>query len=176
MALEQGRTLFSEKNYNEALEIFGKVAQSEPDNITALSMLANCYLKLNEIDIAKEIISNIESPDKDKNQDYVSAKSQIDILEKSEDSNIDEEEIKNLEKELEEKPDNHQLRYDVAVGFMSKGNYEQAMSHLLFIIEKDRMWNDEAPRKSLLEIFNALGPTDDLAIEGRKKLSSILFS
>ena len=88
----------------------------------------------------------------------------------------DEEEIKNLEKELEEKPDNHQLRYDVAIGFMSKGNYEQAMSHLLFIIEKDRMWNDEAPRKSLLEIFNALGPTDDLAIEGRKKLSSILFS
>ena len=159
MALEQGRTLFSEKNYNEALEIFGKIAQSEPDNITALSMLANCYLKLNEIDIAKEIISNIESPDKDKNQDYVSAKSQIDILEKSEDSNIDEEEIKNLEKELEEKPDNHQLRYDVAIGFMSKGNYEQAMSHLLFIIEKDRMWNDEAPRKSLLEIFNALGPT-----------------
>ena len=73
-------------------------------------------------------------------------------------------------------PDNHQLRYDVAIGFMSKGNYEQAMSHLLFIIEKDRMWNDEAPRKSLLEIFNALGPTDDLAIEGRKKLSSILFS
>ena len=176
MALEQGRTLFSEKNYNEALEIFGKIAQSEPDNITALSMLANCYLKLNEIDIAKEIISNIESPDKDKNQDYVSAKSQIDILEKSEDSNIDEEEIKNLEKELEEKPDNHQLRYDVAIGFMSRGNYEQAMSHLLFIIEKDRMWNDEAPRKSLLEIFNALGPTDDLAIEGRKKLSSILFS
>ena len=38
------------------------------------------------------------------------------------------------------------------------------------------VWNDEAPRKSLLEIFNALGPTDDLAIEGRKKLSSILFS
>ena len=90
--------------------------------------------------------------------------------------NFTNEEIKNLEKELEEKPDNHQLRYDVAIGFMSKGNYEQAMSHLLFIIEKDRMWNDEAPRKSLLEIFNALGPTDDLAIEGRKKLSSILFS
>jgi len=176
VALEQGRTLYGEKNYNDALEIFGRIAQSEPDNITALSMLANCYLKLNEIDIAKEIISNIESPDKDKDQDYISAKSQIDILEKSEDSNIDEEEIKNLEKELEVKPDNHQLRYDLAVGFMSKGKYEQAMSHLLLIIEKDRAWNDEAPRKSLLEIFNALGPTDDLAVEGRKKLSSILFS
>ena len=59
---------------------------------------------------------------------------------------------------------------------MSKGKYDQAMSHLLTIIEKDRMWNDEAPRKSLLEIFNALGPADELATEGRKKLSSILFS
>ncbi len=176
MALEQGKTLYGEKNYNDALEIFGRIAQSEPENITALSMLANCYLKLNEIDIAKEIISNIENPDKDKNQDYVSAKSQIDILEKSEGSNIDDEKIRNLEKELEEKPDNHQLRYDVAVGYMSKGKHEQAMMHLITIIEKDRMWNDEAPRKSLLEIFNALGPTDDLVIEGRKKLSSILFS
>tara|TARA_B100000700_G_scaffold192394_1_gene211891 strand:+ start:627 stop:1547 length:921 start_codon:yes stop_codon:yes gene_type:complete len=176
VAIEQGKTLYSEKNYNEALEIFGKIAQSEPDNVTALSMVANCYLKLNEIDIAKEIISNIENPDKEKNQDYISAKSQIDIFEKSEDSNIDDEEINKLEKELESKPNNHQLRYEVALGFMSKGKYDQAMSHLLTIIEKDRMWNDEAPRKSLLEIFNALGPADELATEGRKKLSSILFS
>ena len=121
MALEQGKALFSDKNYNEALEVFGKIAQSEPDNVTALSMLANCYLKINEIDIAKEILSNIESPEKDKNQDYVSAKSGIDIFEKAQDSNIDEADIKNLEKELEEKPDNHELRYDIAIGFMRKG-------------------------------------------------------
>ena len=57
-----------------------------------------------------------------------------------------------------------------------KGKYENAIEHFLYIIEKDRMWNDEAPRKNLLEIFNALGPADELAIEGRKKLSSILFS
>ena len=55
---------------------------------------------------------------------------QIDILEKSEDNNIDEKKkIKNLEKELE-KPDN--LRYDVAIGFMSKEITEQAMSHFIY--------------------------------------------
>ena len=65
---------------------------------------------------------------------------------------------------------------NVGIAGSGKGDYGNAISHFLFIIEKDRMWNDEAPRKNLLEIFNALGPADELAIEGRKKLSSILFS
>ena len=59
---------------------------------------------------------------------------------------------------------------------MAKGEHQDAISHLLYIIEKDKMWNDEAARKNLLEIFNALGPSNEVAIEGRKKLSSILFS
>ena len=176
LAIEQGKALFSDKNYNEALEVFGKIAQSEPDNVTALSMLANCYLKINEVDLAKEILSNIEGPDKEKNQDYMSAKSGIEIFEKAQDNEVDAVDITDLEKKLEENPNNHEIRFSIAMSLMGKGDYENAIAQFLFIIEKDRMWNDEAPRKNLLEIFNALGPTDELSIEGRKKLSSILFS
>ena len=176
IAIEQGKALFSDKNYNEALEVFGKIAQSEPDNVTALSMLANCYLKINEVDLAKEILSNIESPEKEKNQDFMSAKSGIEIFEKAQDNEVDAADITDLEKKLGENPDNHEIRFSIAMSLMGKGDYENAISHFLFIIEKDRMWNDDAPRKNLLEIFNALGPADELAIEGRKKLSSILFS
>ena len=176
LAIEQGKALFSDKNYNEALEVFGKIAQSEPDNVTALSMLANCYLKINEADLAKEILSNIENPEKEKNQDFMSAKSGIEIFEKAQDNEVDAADITDLEKKLGENPDNHEIRFSIAMSLMGKGDYENAIAHFLFIIEKDRMWNDEAPRKNLLEIFNALGPTDELAIEGRKKLSSILFS
>ena len=176
IAIEQGKALFSDKNYNEALEVFGKIAQSEPDNVTALSMLANCYLKINEVDLAKEILSNIESPEKEKNQDFMSAKSGIEIFEKAQDNEVDAADITDLEKKLGENPDNHEIRFSIAMSLMGKGDYENAIAHFLFIIEKDRMWNDEAPRKNLLEIFNALGSADELAIEGRKKLSSILFS
>ena len=176
LAIEQGKALFSDKNYNEALEVFGKIAQSEPDNVTALSMLANCYLKINEVDLAKEILSNIEGPDKEKNQDYMSAKSGIEIFEKAQDNEVDAVDIADLEKKLEENPDNHEIRFNIAMSLMGKGDYENAITQFLFIIEKDRMWNDEAARKNLLEIFNALGPADELAIEGRNKLSSILFS
>ena len=126
IAIEQGKALFSDKNYNEALEVFGKIAQSEPDNVTALSMLANCYLKINEVDLAKEILSNIESPEKEKNQDFMSAKSGIEIFEKAQDNEVDAADITDLEKKLGENPDNHEIRFSIAMSLMGKGDYENA--------------------------------------------------
>ena len=136
IAIEQGKALFSDKNYNEALEVFGKIAQSEPDNVTALSMLANCYLKINEVDLAKEILSNIESPEKEKNQDFMSAKSGIEIFEKAQDNEVDAADITDLEKKLGENPDNHEIRFSIAMNLMGKADYENAIAHFLFKIEK----------------------------------------
>jgi len=130
IAIEQGKALFSDKNYNEALEVFGKIAQSEPDNVTALSMLANCYLKINEVDLAKEILSNIESPEKEKNQDFMSAKSGIEIFEKAQDNEVDAADITDLEKKLGENPDNHEIRFSIAMSLMGKGDYENAICTL----------------------------------------------
>ena len=167
LAIEEGKNLFKDENYNDALEIFGRIAQSEPDNVTALSMLAHCYARLKDVSIAKEILSNIEAADKEKNQDYVSATAQIEILESFTDK-VDDNVINELEEKLEKTPNDLQVRFDVAISLMGNGNYEKAIQHLLFIIEKDKMWNEEAARKNLLEIFNALGPSNELAAEGRK--------
>ena len=53
---------------------------------------------------------------------------------------------------------------------------EEAADHLLTIIEKDRGWNDEAARKQLLTVFEAAGLMSQVARDGRKRLSAILFS
>ena len=42
--------------------------------------------------------------------------------------------------------------------------------------ERDREWNEDAARKQLLKIFEALGPTHPATVNGRRKLSSMLFS
>ena len=47
---------------------------------------------------------------------------------------------------------------------------------LLTIIARDRAWNDEAARKQLLTVFEAAGATSDVTKQGRRRLSSILFS
>jgi putative thioredoxin len=82
--------------------------------------------------------------------------------------------------ELEEKmtadPRNHQARFDLAVALNAKGKRDDAVKHLLEIVKRDRKWNDDGARKQLVQLFEAWGPTDPATIEGRKRLSSILFS
>jgi putative thioredoxin len=52
----------------------------------------------------------------------------------------------------------------------------EAIDHLLKIIEADRTWNDEAARKQLLTVFEAAGSGSDAVKQGRRRLSSLLFS
>ncbi|HVY34649.1 MAG TPA: tetratricopeptide repeat protein, partial [Caulobacteraceae bacterium] len=39
-----------------------------------------------------------------------------------------------------------------------------------------REWNDQAARKQLLTVFEAAGPSSEVAKQGRRRLSAILFA
>ena len=44
------------------------------------------------------------------------------------------------------------------------------------IVRRDRKWQDDGARKKLVQLFEAWGPADDATVEGRKRLSTVLFS
>ncbi len=52
----------------------------------------------------------------------------------------------------------------------------EALENLIAIVKRDRKWNDDGARKQLVQFFDAWGPTDEATVEGRRRLSSILFS
>ena len=81
-----------------------------------------------------------------------------------------------LKEKLKANPGNHQIRLELAILLTSSGEHETAINELLQIVEADPKWDDGKARKQLIEIFNILGSQNDLVIEGRKKLSSMLFS
>jgi putative thioredoxin len=81
-----------------------------------------------------------------------------------------------FEQKLAANPDDHQARFDLAGALAGSGKLQEAADHLLAIIERDREWNDEAARKQLLKVFEAAGPMSDVAKQGRRRLSAILFS
>ena len=41
---------------------------------------------------------------------------------------------------------------------------------------RDRHWNEDGARKQLVQFFEAWGPNDEATVDGRKRLSTILFS
>jgi len=81
-----------------------------------------------------------------------------------------------LEAKLAANPKDHQTRYDLALALDAKGDREGAIEALLEIVRRERKWNEEAARKHLVTLFEAMGPTDPRTIAARRKLSSILFS
>jgi putative thioredoxin len=77
---------------------------------------------------------------------------------------------------VDAQPADHQVRLDYALALAAGAKKEEAVTELLAIIKKDRKWNDEAARKQLVQLFDAWGPKDPMTLEGRRRLSSILFS
>ena len=59
---------------------------------------------------------------------------------------------------------------------MPRATAQAALDELLEIVRRNRKWNEQAARKQLVTLFEAMGPTDPRTIAARRQLSSILFS
>ncbi|VVG71634.1 thioredoxin [Pandoraea apista] len=72
-------------------------------------------------------------------------------------------------------PDNLQARLDLANRYLADRAYEPALQTLLDIVQRDRSFGDDAGRKSMLAIFDALSETDPATVAvWRRKLSAAL--
>lgn len=77
---------------------------------------------------------------------------------------------------LEKASENGDLKslYQLAVRKISEGNYDTAMDNLLTIMQKDRKFEDDIGRKTLLKVFDMLG--DDPLVETyRRKMFNFLY-
>ncbi len=81
-----------------------------------------------------------------------------------------------LKSKVEADPNDNQARFDLALAIDASGDRNGAIEELLRLVRRDRKWNDEAARRHLVTLFDAMGPTDPRTIDARRKLSSILFS
>src|SRR5258705_114362 len=70
----------------------------------------------------------------------------------------------------------HQARFDLATALNAAGSRAEATHQLLEIVKRDRKWNEDGARKQLVQFFEAWGAADEATVEGRKRLSTILFS
>jgi putative thioredoxin len=58
----------------------------------------------------------------------------------------------------------------------AQGRRQEAADNLLAIVSTDRAWNDDGARAQLIKLFEAWGPTDEVTLSSRRRLSSLLFS
>ena len=143
----------------------------EPENIAALTGLARCHLQAGTVDQAKLVLARVPAKDKT-NADVVAVQAAIDLSEQAKAAGP----IGELKGKAAADPKDFQARLDLAMAYWAGGQRQEAIDELLGMIKLDRNWNEGAARAQLLKFFEALGFTDPLSVEGRKRLSSILFS
>ncbi len=171
-ALGQAAAALESGDAATAGAIYQQILQHVPDEVRAMAGLAKCHLQSGRLDDARTALDAVPA-DKQADADVAAVRSAIELA--ADTAGIAEDD-EALRARLAADPADHQARYDLALALYGAGDVTGAIDALLEIIRRDRQWNEEAARKRLLKIFDALGPTDPVTVESRRKLSSILFS
>jgi putative thioredoxin len=169
--LEHAKAAVAQNDQDLAARIYSEILGADPKNVTALAGLARYNLQTGDAEQAKELLAQVEAKDKT-NAEVVAVQASIDLAEKAKEAGpIDE-----LKAKAAADPKDMQARLDLAMAYWAGNQRQEAIDELLAMIKADRKWNEEAARQQLLKFFEALGFTDPLAVDGRKRLSTILFS
>jgi putative thioredoxin len=155
----------------EAAQAYGHVLQDEPGNPKAVAGLASCYLKSGDLERARSTLQLVK-PDGAGDEAIRAVEAELKLREAAPGAP----DTASLRALLAADANNHQARYDLALALDAADSREEALNELLDIVRRDRKWNEDAARKHLVTLFEAMGPTDPRTIEARRKLSSLLFS
>lgn len=163
-ALEEG-------DVQSAAGIFAAVLQEDKQNPAALAGLARCYLQTGDVARAEQTISLVP-PDQKNVAAVERVQAALELARKA--NQADNRDA--LAAKLAANPADHQARLDLAVALAARGEKEAALENLLDLVRRDRNWNEQSARKQLVQLFDAWGPKDPATVEGRRRLSSLLFS
>ena len=167
--MSMGEESLSLNDLGGAAQAFAQVLTLEPGHEGAIAGMARVYLADGDADQARQTIAM--APADSKNAQVQSVRAQLSLASAAPDGASSE-----LEARLAADPGDHQARYDLSLAQAAAGDLKGAVDSLLTIVAADREWNDQAARKQLLTVFEAAGPASEIARDGRRRLSSILFA
>jgi putative thioredoxin len=172
--LKEAEAVLAEGDPATAAHIYAEVLAIEATNIAALAGLAKCYVATGAIEQAKQTLALV--PEAKRNDAAVKAVQAVQAaLDLAEQANAVGP-VAELEQKLAANPLDHQARFDLATALNAAGKRAEATEQLLQIVKRDRKWNDDGARKQLVQFFEAWGGLDPATVEGRKRLSTLLFS
>jgi len=153
-----------------AAQAYAAVLQREPTNPKAIAGMARVYIHGGDYDQARQIMGMAPADAKD--PELESVRSALELADGAPPLS----EAQAILDRVRTHPDDLDARFELANALAAAGDLQGAADQLLEICERDLEWNDQAARKQLLKVFEAAGPMSDVAKNGRRRLSSLLFS
>ncbi len=162
--LEQGAA-------TDAVQVFQAVLGEDPNNAAAYGGMVRAYLAVGKVEQAEAILNGAPA-EISQSPELEAAYAQLALAKQAENAGP----VADLLAQVEAEPDNLQARFDLAQAQNANGQTEEAGETLLELFRKDREWNNGAAKEQLFTIFDALKPNDPIVLNGRRKLSSMIFA
>ena len=169
--LQEAEAVLAEGDPATAASIYGEVIAADAGNIAAIAGLARCYVETSAIEQAKQTLELVPAA-KREDAAVKAVQAKIDLVEQANALGP----VTELEQKVAANPLDHRARFDLAIALNGANQRSEATGHLLEIVKRDRKWDDDGARKQLIQFFDAWGPTDEATVDGRRRLSTILFS
>jgi putative thioredoxin len=170
-ALAMARQSFEQKDFEAVIDVAMQIIEVEPSQAEAYALKARAEIELGQLGLAQATLADVPA-DKLQDPNVISAKATLDLALNP----VDTSELTRLEAVIAKTPDDFAARLELAVVLNGSNQRSDAIDQLIYVIRKNRSWNEDAARKQLVSFFEAWGPKDDATLMGRRKLSSVLFS
>lgn len=169
--LELANQQREEGNPQAAADLYSQIMSQDPENPDAIGGLMKCYIEIGELETAQQALTKMP-PEIANHAAILSAKAALDLALKAGDSG----DLDQLISDVQNNPTNYDKRFELAIALNASNKQAEAVDELITILKHNMQWNEGAARSQLLEFFEAWGPKDKNTIDGRRKLSSLLFA
>ena len=170
-AIASAEQMLNEGDFEAAIETFSAILEEDPNNLKSYIGMIKCHIAVDDLDQAEATLNGLpleisQSPE------IEPVHAQIELAKQARDAGP----INDLALLVEQKPDDHSARFKLAQALHAAGQVEEAVDQLLELFERDREWNNGAAKSQLFTIFEALEPNNIIVLNGRRKLSSLIFA
>lgn len=155
----------------DAVQTFAAILAEDPNHAAAYGGLVRTHIAMDDLDQAEAILNGAPA-EISSSPELEAAHAQLELARQAADAGP----VGELMAAVDSDPDNLHARFDLALALHASGKVQEAVDQLLDIFRRDRDWNDGAAKSQLFTIFDALKPNDPVVLNGRRKLSSMIFA
>jgi putative thioredoxin len=163
---EQLGGLLAAGDYETALGMLKQALAAEPNNPAFKLEYADVLILTGDLDQGRAVLETV--PDGTEGRDRPLTRLQL--MEEAAGMG----ELADIENALTKNPDDLESRYAAAVVEAVYGNYEAALQHAMYILQKDRKFRDDIGRLTLVRIFALLPKGSDLAKSYRRRMFALM--
>lgn len=170
-AIEAAETMLEEGQAADAAETFAAVLEEDANSAAAYGGLVRALIAQDDLEQAEATLNGAPAEISTATE-LEAAHAQLELAKQAADAGP----VAELRAAVEANADDHQARFDLAAALHASGDGEAAVNELLELFRRDREWNDGAAKTQLFTIFDALKPEDPIVLNGRRKLTSMIFA